>query len=297
MMPDSQQIPEGGSSPLTHVLHTPRSHALLSESWAQAFEARRMKWAVDDPQQPHEAYASGEPCRACGRALLGEPTLGADEESLALIDADNAEFRAEHEACGMGVWHLEDHQVEHCHLCCPFPPLSASQRDDLWRLLAQPSVRADQHATWRIELTCGHVDPFVSGTAYYVPSTVRCSECEITRGVVKAERVDGQTDEGVSASGFNADSTLEYQPLSDEQWSWIQHIVETEPAPRRGRPRTDVRTIVDAALYKIQARIAWRDLPAEFGSGQTASRRHRELVASSQWDEITRTLAERDPLQ
>lgn len=48
----------------------------------------------------------------------------------------------------------------------------------------------------------------------------------------------------------------EYQRLTDEQWSWIKHIVHTEEGPRRGRPRTDIRTIVDAALYKIHTRIA-----------------------------------------
>ncbi|WP_339328584.1 MULTISPECIES: hypothetical protein [Micrococcus] len=37
-----------------------------------------------------------------------------------------------------------------------------------------------------------------------------------------------------------------------------------------------------------------RKLPAEFGSWQTALRRHHQLIASSQRDEITRTLAERD---
>ncbi|MFC5272505.1 transposase [Brachybacterium sacelli] len=68
----------------------------------------------------------------------------------------------------------------------------------------------------------------------------------------------------------------------------------SEEGPRRGRPRTDIRTIVDAALYKTRTAITWRELPAEFGSWQTALRRHRQLVASSQWDEITRTLAERD---
>lgn len=48
-----------------------------------------------------------------------------------------------------------------------------------------------------------------------------------------------------------------------------------------------MRTIVDAALYKNHTGVAWRELPAEFGSWQTASRRHRQLIASYQWDEIT----------
>lgn len=130
-MPDSQQVPDGSSTALPRVLHKPLSRALLSESWAQAAEAKRMERAGDDLQLTYEAYAAGEPCRACGRALLGEPALGTDEESLALIDADNAEFRAEHTACNMGVWRLENNRVEHCHLCCPFPPLSPTQRDEL----------------------------------------------------------------------------------------------------------------------------------------------------------------------
>lgn len=296
-MPDSQQLPEGDSSALPRVVHTPRSHALLSEARAQAFDAKRAEWAGRNPQLSYEAYMAGEPCRVCGRAIRGEAARGTDEESIALIDADNAAFRAEHEDCPMGVWKLQDHRVEHCHVCCPFPPLSPEQREEVWALLFQPRVRTVQDAIWRVDLTCGHVDPAASGTVYRVPSTVRCSECEIIRGVVKAERADGQADESVNASGLNADGALEYQPLSDEQWSWIQHIAETESEPRRGRPRTYARTIVDAVLYKIHTRIAWRELPAEFGSWQTASRRYRELVASKQWDEITRTLAERDPLQ
>lgn len=296
-MPDSQQFPESDSSALPRVVHAPRSHALLSEARAQAFDANRAEWAGRNPQLSYEAYKAGEPCRVCGRALLDESALGTDGESIALIDAENAAFRAEHEKCPIGVWKLQDHRVEHCHVCCPFPPLSPEQREEVWALLFQPRVRTVQDAIWRVDLTCGHVDPAASGTVYRVPSTVRCSECEIIRGVVKAERVDDKTDEVVNASGLNGDSTRELQPLSDEQWSWIQHFVETESEPRRGRPRTDARTIVDAVLYKIHARIAWRELPARFGSWQTASRRYRELVASSQWDEITRTLAERDPLQ
>lgn len=296
-MPDSLQFPEGDSSALPRVVHTPRSHALLSEARAQAFDAKRAEWAGRNPQLSYGAYIAGEPCRVCGRALLDESALGTDEESLALIDADNAAFRVEHEECPMGVWTLENHRLQHCHVCCPFPPLSPEQREVVWGLLAQPAGHVAPEATWRMELTCGHVDPSVSGTVLHVPSTVRCSQCEIIRGVVKAERVDGQADEDVNASGFNGGGRLEYQPLSDEQWSWIQHFVETESEPRRGRPRTDARTIVDAVLYKSHTRIAWRELPAEFGSWQTASRRYRELVASKQWDEITRTLAERDPLQ
>ena len=79
---ESQQIPDGSSTALPRFLHTPRSRALLSESWAQADEAKRRERAGDDLQLPYDAYAAGESCRACGRALLGEPALGTDEEAL-----------------------------------------------------------------------------------------------------------------------------------------------------------------------------------------------------------------------
>ena len=111
--------------------------------------------------------------------------------------------------------------------------------------------------------------------------------------MVKAVRIDDQAKDG--DDGRDIESLQPgYQRLTDEQWSWIKHIVHTEEGPRRGRPRTDIRTIVDAALFKARTGITWRELPAEFGSWQTALRRHRQLVASSQWDEITRTLAKRD---
>ncbi|HIW30330.1 MAG TPA: transposase [Candidatus Luteococcus avicola] len=252
-----------------------------------------MERAGDDLQLTHEAYAAGEACRACGRALLGEPALGTDEESLALIDADNAEFRAEHTACNMGVWRLENNRVEHCHLCCPFPPLSPTQRDELRQLLYPPSLHIDRSATWRVELTCQHVETLVGHSPRYVEPTVQCTECAVIRGVVKAVRIDDQAkagDGGSDIEGLQPD----YQRLTDEQWSWIKHIVHTEEGARRGRPRTDIRTIVDAALYKTRTGISWRELPAEFGSWQTALRRHNQLIASSQWDEITRTLEERD---
>lgn len=87
--------PDGSSTALSRVLRTPRSRALLSESWAQAEEAKPREWAGNDPQLTHEAYVAGEPCRACGRDLLGEPALGT-EERLALIDADPPSSGTDH---------------------------------------------------------------------------------------------------------------------------------------------------------------------------------------------------------
>lgn len=135
----------------------------------------------------------------------------------------------------MGVWHLGNHRVEHCHLCCPFPPLSPTQRDELRQLLYQPSLPIDRSATWLVELTCRHVDTLTSGSANCIESTIRCTECAVIRGVVRAVRINSQSDDGAGASGVGCLQS-EYRQLTDEQWSCIKHIVRTGEGPRRGRP-------------------------------------------------------------
>lgn len=143
-----------------------------------------------------------------------------------------------------------------------------------------------------MELICQHVETLAEHSPRYIEPTFQCTECAVTRGVVETVRIDDQAKNGDDSITEGLQS--EYQRLTDEQWGWIKHIVHTDEGPRRGRPSTDVHTIVNAALYKTRTGITWRELPAEFGSWQTALRRHNQLVASSQWDEITRTLAERD---
>lgn len=262
---ESQQFSDGSSTALPRVLHTPRSRALISESWAQADEAKRREQAGDDLHLPYEAYAAGEPCRACGHALLGEPALGTDEESLALIDVDNAQFRAEHTPCNMGVWRLEGNSVEHCHLCCAFPLLSPAQCDELRRLLYLPSLHINRSVTWREELTCQHVETLAGHSPRYVEPTVQCTECAVIRGGVKAVRIDDKAKPDVSSSvaeGLQPD----YQRLTDQQWNWIEHIVHTEDGPRRGRARADVA--------RSSTRLSTRPALASLGASSQQSSGH-----------------------
>lgn len=139
----------------------------------------------------------------------------------------------------MGVWRLKNSRVEHCHLCCPFPLLSPAQLDELQQLLYPPSLHIDRSATWRVELTCQHVETLAGHSPRYVEPTVQCTECAVIRGVVKAVPIDDQAKD--SDDGRDIESLQPgYQRLTDEQWSWIEHIVHTEDGPRRGRPRADV---------------------------------------------------------
>lgn len=287
-MPKSQQPPEDRVSAQPHILHRSRSYALLVESWEQARASKRKEWGDNAPCQPYEAFACGEPCRACGRALLGAPTPGSKVATDIAIDSDNAAFHSEHEACRMGYWSIQDRKVDHCHLCCPFPPIGPSQREELRKILSRPVLRIYR---WRVELTCGHIETTRSGITDQAQATTWCPTCAVARGVITAARVDNQA--VGNADVTDASVVPLYEPLTDEQWNRIKHIAQTEGLPHRGRPRADARTIVEAILYRAHTGITWRDLPPKFGPWQTVSRRYRQLVASSQWDEITRALAER----
>lgn len=290
-MTTTQQVPKGEKTARRSAPERSRAQALLVESWEQAFEAKRTEWGENSPEQTYEAYASGEPCRACGRPLLEGPVLGDEVDAGPVIDSDNAAFRSEHETCNLGFWRIENRRVEHCHLCCPFPPLSPSRREELRRILARPASR-DEH-TWRLELTCEHVEVATSGSYGHALSTFRCTHCAVTRGVTDATRIDDQA--GCDTDSPNTDGVApRYQLLTDEQWSRIKPIVQPDEASRRGRPRTDARTIADAVLYRAHTGIPWRDLPKDFGSWQTAARRYRQLTADGSWDAALRMLSDDD---
>ena len=55
--------------------------------------------------------------------------------------------------------------------------------------------------------------------------------------------------------------------LTDAQWEYLKPMLP-KPA-KRGRPRTDLRQVIDAILYFVKGSIAWRDLPAGFPPWQT----------------------------
>ncbi len=59
-------------------------------------------------------------------------------------------------------------------------------------------------------------------------------------------------------------------PLSDADWKRVQHLFVTpEPASARGRPRRDVREIVNAVLWVQQSGEKWHRLPSIFPPQQT----------------------------
>lgn len=125
-MPKSRQPAmddQHGDSP---IQRTPRSLALLADTWESILEVKRQEWTNERLYQPYEAFASGEPYRACRRPLLDELPAGNGEAASAGPDVDNAAFRGKHEGCRLGFWSIVGCSVDHCHQCCPPPPLSPS---------------------------------------------------------------------------------------------------------------------------------------------------------------------------
>lgn len=76
--------------------------------------------------------------------------------------------------------------------------------------------------------------------------------------------------------------------LTDEQW---ECIAEAFPPPAKtGRPRADLRDMVDGILWLLKAGSPWRDLPQEFGPWETVYTWFDRWTSDGTLDEILRRL-------
>jgi putative transposase len=77
--------------------------------------------------------------------------------------------------------------------------------------------------------------------------------------------------------------------LNDEQWEAIQPVMPT--GKDRGRPRVDLRKVMNALLYMARAGCSWRMLPKDFGPWQTVCGYFRRWCKQGRWLLINHTLA------
>lgn len=95
---------------------------------------------TDDQRLTWEEFASGEPCRGCGRGFVGaperKPVLRRTPEEAEWFEQEEAEFRSRHPACTRLTWVYGPTGVTHCSECCPPPPLGPDQSKRLARILA-----------------------------------------------------------------------------------------------------------------------------------------------------------------
>ena len=69
--------------------------------------------------------------------------------------------------------------------------------------------------------------------------------------------------------------------LSDAQWEYLKPML---PKPsKRGRPRTDLRLMLDAIFYVVKGGIPWREMPANFPPWQTVFGLFRRWKKNHTW--------------
>lgn len=78
--------------------------------------------------------------------------------------------------------------------------------------------------------------------------------------------------------------------LTDEQWKQVARLL---PAPKRtGRPRTDLREILDAIFFVLRTGCAWRMLPHDFPPWQTVYHHFRLWRIDGTWGHLNARLRE-----
>ncbi|GAA0358184.1 hypothetical protein GCM10010151_54840 [Actinoallomurus spadix] len=145
-----------------------------------------------------EAYVAGEPCPGCGLPYRDEEpwdskgTMYFTEEERVRYDAEEARLKEAHGDCHAMRHSVSGSLTMHCGKCCPSPPLSPRQIEDLGRILGAPK-QPHELMRWRLRLYCGHV---VEKRSHYTHKTLHsaftgstsCPEC----GLDPATIVDGE---------------------------------------------------------------------------------------------------------
>lgn len=79
--------------------------------------------------------------------------------------------------------------------------------------------------------------------------------------------------------------------VTDAQWPLLQPHMP--PPARRGRPRTELRRILDAVLYVVKTGCQWRELPKTFPPWQTVYHVFRRWCRDGTWERLNARLRAR----
>jgi transposase len=86
-----------------------------------------------------------------------------------------------------------------------------------------------------------------------------------------------------------APPAAERADLTDAEWDRVRALL---PPHRRsvGRPRHDHRTVPGGIVWVLRTGASWRDMPAAFGTWETAYRRYRLWRDTGLWHRIAAAL-------
>jgi len=76
--------------------------------------------------------------------------------------------------------------------------------------------------------------------------------------------------------------------LTDEQWACLKDLLP-EPSPR-GRPRSDLREVLNAIFWLVRTGAPWRDLPERYGPWQTVYEWFNRWRRDGTWDRMLQSL-------
>jgi transposase len=80
--------------------------------------------------------------------------------------------------------------------------------------------------------------------------------------------------------------------LPDEVWVRVEPILlRLYPPARTGRPRADLRRVLDGIIFRLRSGVQWNQLPREFGDDSTTHRWFQRFVADGVFIEIWAALA------
>ncbi len=75
--------------------------------------------------------------------------------------------------------------------------------------------------------------------------------------------------------------------LPDEAWARIEPVLLARyPLPRTGRPRADLRRVLDGIIFRLRSGVQWNQLPVEFGDDSTVHRWFQRFVEDGVFEEI-----------
>jgi putative transposase len=75
--------------------------------------------------------------------------------------------------------------------------------------------------------------------------------------------------------------------LPDELWERIEPVLERHyPAMVKGRPRADLRRVLDGVIYRMRSGVQWHQLPRCFGAKSTVHGWFQRFVEDGVLEEI-----------
>ncbi len=80
--------------------------------------------------------------------------------------------------------------------------------------------------------------------------------------------------------------------IPDELWGRLHPILERRyPRARTGRPRAELRRVLDGIVFRMRSGCQWNQLPERFGSDSTVHRWFQRFVEDGLFEELWALLA------